>query len=291
MHRQRSSLPATLLLAAAFVALSLTASAQALPDTLGKIRAAAQINVGYSPDSLPFSSTGRDGRPEGYSIELCQRVIAAVGRAVGNPNLRVNWIAGTVAERLAAVKAGRMDLECANTTATVSRMADVDFSSLVFVDSGGFLVRADGPLQQFSEFAGKRVGVIAGTTTEQRLVLTLKERNVNATVVPVRDGPEGVAMLEAGTLDGFASDKIKLIGLAVTARNPAALSMLAADLSYEPFAFALPRGDSSFRLVVNRELTRIYVTEIDGIFMRWLGKLGRPSGLLSAMFLLNAIPD
>lgn len=290
MHPQRSPLAIALLVAATLVASTL-ASAQSPPDTLGKIRAAGQINVGYSPDSLPFSSTGSEGRPIGYSIELCQRIVAAIGRTVGNPNLRINWIAGTVAERLASVKAGRVDIECANTTATISRMADVDFSSLVFVDSGGFLVRADGPIQQFSEFAGKRVGVIAGTTTEQRLTLALKENGVAATVVPVRDGPEGTAMLEAGTLDGFAGDKIKLIGLAVTARNPAGLSLLAAELSYEPYAFALPRGDSSFRLAVNRELTRIYVTEIDGIFSRHLGKLGRPSGLLASMYLLNAIPD
>jgi polar amino acid transport system substrate-binding protein/glutamate/aspartate transport system substrate-binding protein len=281
-----------LLLAAALAMVPLAAAAQALPDTLGRIRAAGQVNIGYSPDSLPFSVRDADGRPAGYSIELCQRIVTAIGREVGNPNLRVNWIAGTVAERLAAVKAGRADLECANTTATISRMADVDFSSLVFVDSGGFLVRADGPIQQFTEFAGKRIGVIAGTTTEQRLALALKERNVAATVVPVRDGPEGTAMLEAGTLDGFAGDKVKLVGLAVTARNPASLSLLAADLSYEPYAFALPRGDASLRLVVNRELTRIYVSgEVEGIFMRHLGRLGRPSGLLSAMYLLNAIPD
>ena len=37
---------------------------------------------------------------------------------------------------------------------------------------------------------------------------------------------------------------------------------------------------------------RIYVGgEIETIFAAWLGKLGRPSGLLAAMFLLNAIPD
>ena len=27
------------------------------------------------------------------------------------------------------------------------------------------------------------------------------------------------------------------------------------------------------------------------IFAQWLGKLGRPSGLLAAMYLLNSIPD
>jgi ABC-type amino acid transport substrate-binding protein len=99
-------------------------------------------------------------------------------------------------------------------------------------------------------------------------------------------------MIEAGTLDAFAGDKIKLVGLAVTSRNPAIFAVLESNLSFEPYAFALPRNDSSLRLVVNRELTRIYVSgEIDTIFNQWLGKLGQPSGLLAAMFLLNAVPD
>jgi ABC-type amino acid transport substrate-binding protein len=55
---------------------------------------------------------------------------------------------------------------------------------------------------------------------------------------------------------------------------------------------ALPRNDSALRLEVNRALTQIYVGgEIETIFATWLGKLGRPSGLLAAMFLLNAIPE
>ena len=54
----------------------------------------------------------------------------------------------------------------------------------------------------------------------------------------------------------------------------------------------LPRGDSALRLEVNKALTQIYVGgDIDGIFRQWLGKLGRPSGLLAAMYLLNAIPE
>jgi ABC-type amino acid transport substrate-binding protein len=54
----------------------------------------------------------------------------------------------------------------------------------------------------------------------------------------------------------------------------------------------LPRGDSALRLEINRALTQIYVSgEIEPIFAQWLGKLGRPSGLLAAMYLLGAIPQ
>ena len=68
--------------------------------------------------------------------------------------------------------------------------------------------------------------------------------------------------------------------------------MLVEDLSFEPYAFALPRGDPAFRLEVNKALTQVYLGgDIDPIFSKWLGKLGRPSGLLAAMYLLNAIPE
>ena len=64
------------------------------------------------------------------------------------------------------------------------------------------------------------------------------------------------------------------------------------DLSYEPLAFALPRDDSAFRLEVDRALSRIYASgEIERIFDRWLGRLGRPSGLLAALYLLHVIPE
>jgi ABC-type amino acid transport substrate-binding protein len=149
---------ATAALAAA-LALSLAAPPAAfaqggVPDTLGRIKSSGQINVAYSPDSIPFSATDA-GQPAGYSIDLCRGVVAGLARVVGEPNLKVNWIPGTVAERLAAVRSGRADLDCANTTASVSRMADVDFSSLVFVDSGGFLVRSDGPIQSVDMLKGK----------------------------------------------------------------------------------------------------------------------------------------
>jgi len=277
-------------LAAAFLAAA--APAQSLPDTLGKIKASGQINVGYSPDSIPFSAVGNDGKPAGYSIDLCNKVISAIGRAVGNPNLRVNWIAGTVTERLDAVAAGKADLECANTSATLSRMEKVDFSNLSFVDAGGFLVRNDGPIQGIADLMGKKVAVIGGTTNEQRLVQVLKDRKVEAGVVRVRDAGEGVAMLENKTVDAFAGDKVKLVGAAVTSKDPSVFSLLIADFSIEPYGFALARGDSAMRLVVNRELSRIYVSgEIEEIFARWFGKLGKPTGMLAAMFVLNAVPD
>jgi ABC-type amino acid transport substrate-binding protein len=261
-------------------------------DTIGKLKATKQINVAVSADSFPMSFIKDQRDPVGYSIDLCKRVIAQLGRAAGVPDLKITWLAGTVAERIAMVASGKADIDCANTTATLSRMNDVDFSSLIFIETGGLLVKDGGPVQQFNDLSGRTVAVISGTTTEIRLDALLKQKLVNAKVVRVKDGNEAVALLEKGSLDAFASDKVKLVGLAVLAKNPKELAILGEDLSLEPIAFAVPRGDSAFRLEVNRALTQIYVGgEIEGIFMTWLGLIGRPSGILSAMYLLYAIPQ
>jgi ABC-type amino acid transport substrate-binding protein len=76
------------------------------------------------------------------------------------------------------------------------------------------------------------------------------------------------------------------------AKHPEELAMMQEDLSVEPLAFALPRNDSAFRLEVDSALTQVYMGgEIEGIFNTWFGTLGRPSGLLAAMFLLNSLPE
>jgi ABC-type amino acid transport substrate-binding protein len=283
------------LLLGLFVAATLVAggaTAQTAPNTLGKIKAAKAINVAFSGDSLPFSFVGPNNEPAGYSIDICKRVIAQIGRAVGEPNLKVNWLVGTVVERLQMVASGKADLECANTTQTLARLANVDFSGLIFVDGGGFLVKSDSPVNRVGDLGGKKIAVLAGTTTETRLKDTLARRLVNATVVPITNATEGVAMLESGSVDAYAGDKIKLVGLAAQAKEPAKLALLAEDLSIEPYALALPRNDSALRLEVNRALTQVYIGgDIEAIFGQWLGKLGRPSGLLAAMYLLYSIPD
>ncbi|MGL6112708.1 MAG: transporter substrate-binding domain-containing protein, partial [Rubrivivax sp.] len=146
-------------LIAAATLFSGVAIAQGSSPTLARIKAAKAINVAYSPDSAPFSSAAANAEPAGYSIELCKRVIAQIGRAVGEPQLKVNWLPGSVSERLNMVASGRAELECANTTQTQTRLASVDFSNLIFIDGGGLLVKAGAPINRIADLAGTRVAV------------------------------------------------------------------------------------------------------------------------------------
>ena len=281
-----------MLFALVIIALGIQGAVAQPVDTLGRIKAAHVVNVAYSPDSLPFSLAGTGSEPAGYTIDLCKRVIAQIGRAVGDPALKVNWIAGSVGERLEMIASGRAQLECANTTPTQSRLAKVDFSNLIFVDAGGLLVKAGSPINSTSDLSGKRIAVLKGTTSETRLGESLRRRLIDAKLVPIENAADGIAILEAGTADAYAGDKVKLVGLMATAKDPSAFALLAEDVSFEPYALALPRGDSALRLEVNKALTQVYTSpDIEMIFTQWMGKLGRPSPVLAMMYLLNSIPE
>jgi ABC-type amino acid transport substrate-binding protein len=114
----------------------------------------------------------------------------------------------------------------------------------------------------------------------------------NAELVPVADPPAGLALLASGKVVGYAGDRIVLISLRARSSNPAQFVLLDSDFSFEPYALVLRRDDPDFRLAVNRALTAIYRSgDIDAIFYRWLGGLGKPGTLLNSMFYLNTLPE
>jgi ABC-type amino acid transport substrate-binding protein len=177
------------------IGLALGAHAQSA-DTLKKIREGRTIHLGYRTDSPPFSFTA-NGQPAGYAVDLCRRVATAVEQAVAVPGLAVKWVPLSAANRFDQVASGAVDLECGNTSATLSRMERFDFSNLIFVDSGALLVLQDTAIGRLSDLGGKSVAVVAGTTTEQSLRSALKERLVEAKIVSVKDEAEAMASLQA----------------------------------------------------------------------------------------------
>jgi len=288
VKRLSAALAALLLLPA--VALAQGAAAP-LEGRLKKIKDAQSIGIAYRTDAAPFSFEDSK-QAAGYTVDLCRRVVGALEQQLGVKELKIRWVPVTVQNRFETVARGQADLECGASTVTLGRMKEVDFSSFVFVDGTGLLVNASLAAKGLGDLGGKKIGVIAGSSNERALNEALKARVVNATVVPVKTRDDGLAQLEAGAIDAFASDRVLLIGLASKAKDPKSLALLTDALSFEPYAIALPRGDWQMRLAVNTALAHIYRTGAVGeIFGRWFGALGRPGPLVEMTFLFGALPE
>lgn len=57
-----------------------------------KIRASKTIALGYRENSVPFSYTGDDNQPWGYSVQLCTRVAAAIVKQLDLDELQLLWV-------------------------------------------------------------------------------------------------------------------------------------------------------------------------------------------------------
>ena len=259
---------------------------------LKKIYDTKAINVAYRTDALPFSFEDADKKPSGYMVDLCRGVITVIERQLGAGPLKVTWVPVTAQNRFTTVASGGADMECGASTVTLGRMKEVAFSSLTFIDGTGLLVRDVAGVNSLMDLANKKIGVISGTSNEKALTEAMRAKVITATVVPVKSRDEGLAQLEAGTLDGFASDRVLLAGLASKAKNPKSLALLVDALSYEPYAIVLPRGDWAMRQAVDSALSQIYSgSALPEIYGRWFGSMGRPGPVLEIMYALGRLPE
>ncbi len=261
-------------------------------DTLQKIKRTNTITLGYREASRPFSFAGEGGKPDGYSVELCTRVAAAIGKQLALPSLQTKWTKVTVENRMPSVVNGAIDLECGSTTASLSRQEQVDFSLLTFIDGGSLLIVEASGVRGVGTLGGKRVAVIPGTTTEKSLETAMKKLSVTATVVPVKDHDAGVAALDAGAADAYASDRVILIGVGRTSKSPEKLTLNTELFSYEPYALMMRRNDAAFRLAVNRALAAMYRSgEVVRIYEKWFESMTTAGPVIGAMFLINGLPE
>jgi len=168
----------------------------------------------------------------------------------------------------------------------------VDFSLMTFIDGGSLLVTDASGISGMATLGGKRVAVVPGTTTEKALATALSKRGVSVTIVPVKNHAEGVAALDDRTADAYASDRVILIGMGRTSKNPEKLALVDEFFSYEPHGFMLKRGDAAFRLSVNRALAAMYRSgEVAPIFEKSFGSMTTAGPIILNMYLMNGLPE
>jgi polar amino acid transport system substrate-binding protein/glutamate/aspartate transport system substrate-binding protein len=270
--------------------LSLVASAAAA-GTLDRIRDKGVIKIGFREDAPPFSYRNSIGEPAGYSVSLCRVVASRIKRQLKREKLSVDYVPVTAENRFQAVKDGKIDLLCGATTATLARREIVDFSLPVFIDGASVLLREDGP-ENFGDLDGQKVGVRAGTTTEEVLRNTVADLAINVDTIAVKDHKDGVAKLLKGDIAAYFADRAILYFLMQGSGAADKLFLSDQQFTYEPYALALQKGDSEFRLAVDRALSRIYRSgEISTVFTAAFGPGAEPTDELSALYRISALPE
>jgi ABC-type amino acid transport substrate-binding protein len=277
--------------ALAFAAGTALALGSAYAGTLDRVRQDKSLRIAYREDAPPFSFTDAAGLPAGFMIDLCGSVLKHIGEQLNLSDLKIAYVLVTAGNRFDAIENGKADLLCEPTSETLSRRQHVDFSIPTFVDGASLLVGGDAP-GDFSALSGKKIGVLAGTTTEESLRDTLARANIAAEVTPAKTHLDGLAMLDKGEIVAYFADRAILSYLASKSSDASKLRLADNYFSLEPYALALPHGDEDFRLAVDRALSHIYRSgEIGDVFAHTFGNQMQPSDILKTLYSVSALPD
>jgi len=259
---------------------SLLAAAAHAEETLAKIRQSQAITIAHRETSVPFSYIDETTKkPVGYAVDLCLRIAEAVKRELKLPNLKIEFLPVTSANRIPAIVDGKADLECGSTTNNAERRKQVAFTIPHFVASVRMLVRTQSGIRNWSDLRGRRVVTTKGSTTVKLLTERDKVRSLNLTMIEGADHAESFAMVAKGGADAFAMDDVLLFGFRANAKTPSEFEVVGDPMSTEPYAIMMRRDDAAFKAVVDREMGRLINDgELVRLYDKWFRKPIPPRG-------------
>ena len=113
-------------------------AAKELTGTLQQIKKSGKIRIGYRVSEPPMSFLGEDGKPAGYSIDICEGIANEVENKIGT-GVKVKYVPVSADERFKALGDDKIDILCGSTTKTLSRSELVDFTQLTFVTGASLM--------------------------------------------------------------------------------------------------------------------------------------------------------
>lgn len=277
-------------------------------NVLDRVRATGKLRLGYVRDARPFSYKDVDGKPAGYTVALCERIVAEVEAELAMPDLQVTWIEQAFDARVDDLRNGRVDLSCAAGVASLKDRAAIAFSMPVFPGSVGALLRRDAssrlrelleegaprfrpfwrasPTQLLGEqtFAVVPGGAAQAFLAERAATLRLTSKVVEAT--GIAEGVQDVLDREANV---FFADRALLLDAARNHPQAGDLAVLDRKFTLQPLALGLVRGDEDLRLLVDRTLSGLYRSgELLEIYE---ASFGKPDETTLTYFRMNQLPE
>ncbi len=279
----------------------------AASPTLTRIKQNGRIKFGYQADARPFSFRDQSGNPAGFTVALCKKVADEVKAELGLQTVTVEWVAVGTADRFTAVSTGRVDAFCGADSDTWSRREEVAFSLPVFPGGIGALLRKDAP-ERLTEILNQRppssptwrasagqllqtqtFAVIRETTAETWLGAKVNEFKLTSKVAPVTTYDAGIAAVLDRSASVFFADRAILLDAITHNPSGSKLEVLDRLFTYEAFALPLPRGDGTFRTLVDQTLSRFYpTTEFRALFVQ---SFGEPTADIVTFYRWNTRPE
>jgi glutamate/aspartate transport system substrate-binding protein len=246
------------------------ACAQSLGPTLQKIKDAKTITIGNRDSSVPFSYLDDNQKPIGFSLDLCNLVVAKVKARLGLPDLKTVYQAVNSSNRIPLVKNGTVDMECGSTANTIQRQQEVAYSVIFYAPQFKWIALKSSGLKTTDDLKDKSVVVTQGTNTAQFVAKLNADKGLGMKILQGKDHAESFLLVQTGRASAFMEDDILLAGLKATAQAPGDFAFLSDAFPSDPYGVMMSKGDPEFKQLVDGALTEAMKSgEYDKLYTKW----------------------
>ena len=251
------------------LAAALLAAGAAQADTLKKIKETGKVVMGVRESSSPLSFTVGGGKYAGYHVELCERIIADIGKQLG-VKPAIEYTPVTSQNRIPLVQNGPVDLECGSTTNNETRQQQVAFGLTTYVTEVRMAVAKKSGIKSIADLKDKTIVTTTGTTSVQHLRKHKRGEGVAFREIYGKDHADSFLILEAGRADAFVMDDNLLAGNIANAKNPADFAIVGEVLSVEPIAVMFRKDDPAFKKAVDDSIRAAMKSgELTSLYNKW----------------------
>jgi glutamate/aspartate transport system substrate-binding protein len=287
-----------LMVTAALGALSSTASAQDGP-VMKRIAETKTVTIGHRDASVPLSYLGPEGKAQGYSIDICLKIVDAAKEELKLDKIDVKFVPLSPQTRIPLLTAGTVDIICESSTHTIGRSRQISFLNTTFLTGSKLLVRKTSGIKKIEDLTDKVLVAVLGTTNEKaaQAEIDAKKIKIKGEIVKVKDHSQAMLNLEQGRADAYVSDDVVLYGLKSASKNPDEWEIVGPYFSYDPYGMMIPRNNDDFRLLGNKTIAKLIQSgEMNAIYKKWFEpgptNINYPmSDRLKENFQLIALPD
>jgi general L-amino acid transport system substrate-binding protein len=215
--------------------------------TLEKVKARGTLLCGVNPGLMGFALKGADGKWEGFDVDYCKAVAAAV---LGDAN-KVEFVAATTNDRFDKLKSGAVDILARNTTWTMERETKIPlrFVGVSYHDGQGFMVNKAIGVNSVFKLSQAAICFLSGTTTEANVSDFFKGKDMTYTPVTYGTIDELVSAFQSTgdvKCDAYSADQSQLYAVRLKMAKPDDYVILPEVISKEPLGPAVRQGDEQW---------------------------------------------
>jgi glutamate/aspartate transport system substrate-binding protein len=190
--------------------------------TVDKIKATGEITLGVRASGAPFSAVSDKGGYQGYSIDVCKKIVSDFDKKNGTKT-KIEFKEVTTANRYVMLDNQGIDMECAGSSHNPDKLAVASYA-LHYTDSILAATLSTSKIKNLDDLSKSKLAIVSAFSGEKNVREFFVSKKVEATDTNLQKAENYDAMfmlLNQGRIDAAVTNKSLLMGIIAKQKTPA----------------------------------------------------------------------